>query len=362
MLLSAALVLILTGPGLVLYYGGSPGRKQMLRTLMTVAVVAVLWIWYGFRLTFGGGQWFILVYQLALAAIGPALIAGALGDRMKLQSLLLFTALWLTFVYVPMAHMVWGKPVVPILDFGGGAVAQITSGVAALVCAWYLSRLGGSSQDAWRPHSPAIAVVGACMVWAGWFGIATGSAISASLPATKVLPAVQLAAAGGALGWILVEWNVSGGPTLEGAILGLVSGLAAATPAAGFVTPLSALWIGVVTGVLCCFASNWLGREYGHDRALHAFTAHGWGGTLGVVLTGVLATSTVNGTLKNARGAMRPLGLVDGNPRQMLSQLLGVLIAWTLSAAGTLVILKIVDVTVGLRPADAAAAAQKAMA
>jgi Amt family ammonium transporter len=378
---------MMTGPGLALFYGGLVRRKNVLSTMMhsfmMMAVVTVLWAFYGFSLTFGAGNWFIggaqylflrgvgavpnadyaatipfetfMIYQLMFAVITPALISGAFAERLKFKAMLLFMTLWITLVYFPMAHMVWGKGgllnsslggAIPTFDFAGGTVVHITSGVSALVCAIYLGKRLGYPNEQFRPHSLVISVIGACMLWVGWFGFNAGSALAASPLATSAFVATHFAAASAALGWMFVEWNRSGHPSVLGAISGAVAGLVAITPASGFVTPLSALWIGFAAGVFCYFTATVVKRKFGYDDSLDAFGVHGCGGTLGALLTGVFATQTINGNFKG------PLGFVDGNPKQLLFQSFGVLIAWVLSAVGTLGILKLVDLTVGLRVSE----------
>src|ERR1017187_2800090 len=390
MLISAALVLMMTGPGLALFYGGLVRRKNVLGTMMQsfilMAVVTVLWAVVGYSLVFGGPSPFLgnlhfallnnvgsapnpdyaatipqqtfMVYQLMFAIITPALICGAFAERMKFSAMLLFMVLWCFLVYFPMAHMVWGKGGmlnaflggrVPCLDFAGGTVVHITSGVSALICALYLGKRLGYPEFPSKPHNLVISFIGACLLWVGWFGFNAGSALAASGLATSAFVATHFGAAAAALGWIPAEWIYNGKPSVLGAISGAVAGLVAITPASGFVQPFLALLIGLCAGVLCYFMVGKAKKIFGYDDALDAFGVHGAGGTLGALLTGVFATRAINEGLKDAAGKVQPLGLVDGNGGQILNQLGGTAIAWGLAIVGTLAILKIVDATVGLR-------------
>ena len=390
MLVSAALVLMMTGPGLALFYGGLVRRKNVLGTMMQsfvlMALVTVLWAVVGYSLAFGEGTSFIgdlryaflngvgaepnadyagtipqqtfMVYQLMFAIITPALISGAFAERMKFSAMLLFTTLWCLLIYFPMAHMVWGKGgflnpflggVIPCFDFAGGTVVHITSGVSALVCALYLGKRRGYPNESMKPHNLVLSFIGACLLWVGWFGFNAGSALGASALATSAFVATHFGAAAAALGWILAEWVRSGKPSVLGGISGSVAGLVAVTPASGFVKPFPALLIGFAAGIVCYFMVVAVKHKFGYDDSLDAFGVHGAGGTLGALLTGVFATNAVNSALKDASGNPAPLGLVDGNGFQILNQLAGSAIAWVLAIVGTLVILKICDVVVGVR-------------
>src|SRR5579864_2064523 len=390
MLVSAALVLMLPGPGLALSYGGLVRRKNVLATMMQsfilMAVVTVLWATVGYSMAFGegnalvgGGQYLLLhgvgaapnadyaptipqstfmVYQLMFAIITPALISGAFAERMKFSAMLLFTILWTLVVYFPMAHMVWGKGgflnaalggKIPCFDFAGGTVVHITSGVSALVCALYLGKRLGYPHEPMKPHSLVLSFIGACLLWVGWFGFNAGSALAASGLATSAFVATHFGAAAATLGWMLAEWIRSGKPSVLGAVSGCVAGLVAITPASGFVQPFPALLIGFIAGVVCYFMVTAVKHMFGYDDSLDAFGVHGAGGTVGAILTGVFATSAINDSFKDASGKTMALGWVDGNAGQVLNQLMGCLIAWALAAAGTFVILKIVDALVGVR-------------
>ena len=390
MLTSAALVLMMTGPGLALFYGGLVRAKNVLSTMMhsfaLMGVVTVLWAIYGYSLSFGEGNSFIgglqylflngvgsapnpdyaatiphetyMIYQLMFAIITPALISGAFAERMKFSAMLLFTCLWSTIVYFPMAHMVWGKGgllnaflggKVPTFDFAGGTVVHITSGVSALVCALYLGKRVGFPKEPMRPHNLILSVIGACLLWVGWFGFNAGSAVSASGLATSAFVATHFGAAAAALGWMFAEWVKHGKPSMLGGISGCVAGLVAITPASGFVKPFPALLIGLLAGVFCFWMVSTVKGKFGYDDTLDAFGVHGAGGTLGALLTGVFATNAINDALKDSAGKALPLGWVDGNPGQVLNQLIAVVISWVLAIVGTLIILKIVDVIVGVR-------------
>ena len=389
MLVSSALVLMMTAPGLALFYGGLVRRKNVLSTMMhsfvLMGVVTVIWAVAGYSLAFGGSAPYLgnfqfaflngvgpapnadyaatiphatfMIYQLMFAIITPALISGAFAERIKFSGMLLFTVLWTLVVYFPMAHMVWGKGgllnafaggTIPCLDFAGGTVVHITSGVSALVCAIYLGKRVGYPNSSMKPHNLVISVIGAGLLWVGWFGFNAGSALGASGLATSAFVATHFGAAAAMLAWMAVEWFDGGKPSMLGAISGCVAGLVAITPASGFVKPFPAMLIGACAGVMCYFMVTRVKHKFGYDDALDAFGVHGAGGTLGAILTGVFATSAINDGLKVA-GKVQPLGLVDGNGGQVLNQLLGVALAWGLAIVGTLAILKIVDVTVGLR-------------
>ena len=394
MLMSSALVLMMTGPGLALFYGGLVRKKNVLGTMMQsfimMALVTVLWALVGYSLSFGAGNSFVgglhlgflhgvgaeadpdyaatipqqtfMVYQLMFAIITPALITGAFAERMKFSAMVLFMTLWSLLVYDPMAHMVWGKGGLlnaslggrfPTLDFAGGTVVHVTSGVSALVCALYLGRRLGYPREAMPPHSVVLSFVGACLMWVGWFGFNAGSALSAGSLATSAFVATHFAAAAAVVGWSAAEWIRNGKPSALGAISGAVAGLVAITPAAGFVGPMAALLIGLIAGVFCYFMVARVKARFGYDDSLDAFGVHGAGGTIGALLTGVFASSAVNPIFKDAHGSVLASGLLEGNARQLLNQAVGVLIAWVLAAVGTLAILKVVDVVVGLRvPAD----------
>ena len=390
MLTSSALVLLMTGPGLALFYGGLVRRKNVLATMMQsftmMAIVTVLWAIIGYSFSFGSGTSFIggiqhfllhgvgtqpdgdysttipqqtfMIFQLMFAIITPALITGAFAERMKFSAMVLFMALWSLLIYAPMAHMVWGKGGLlnaslggrfPTLDFAGGTVVHISSGVSALVCALYLGRRVGYPKEPMPPHSMVLSFIGACLLWVGWFGFNAGSALGAGGLATSAFVATHLAAAAAVVGWGGAEWFRNGKPSALGAISGAVAGLVAITPASGFVSPAAALVIGLVAGVFCYLMVAQVKVRLGYDDSLDAFGVHGVGGTIGALLTGVFALRAINPVFKDAQGNILPSGALEGNLRQLLYQSIGVIIAWALAAAGTFLLLKLVDAVVGVR-------------
>ena len=393
MLVSAALVLMMTGPGLALFYGGLVRKKNVLATMMQsfalMAIVTLLWGFVSFSLAFGAGNSFIggvhnaflhyvggqpdpdyaatiplqtfMIYQLMFAIITPALITGAFAERMKFSAMAVFMILWSLIVYSPMAHMVWGKGGLlnaslggrfPCLDFAGGTVVHVTSGVSALICALYLGKRVGYPKQPMPPHSVVLSFIGACLLWVGWFGFNAGSALSAGSLASSAFVATHFGAAAAVVGWSLSEWWKVGKPSALGAISGSVAGLVAITPAAGFVSPRSAVVIGFLAGIVCFFMVAKVKAAFGYDDSLDAFGVHGAGGTLGALLTGVFAKSIINPIFKDAAGNPLPSGVLEGNAHQLVNQLIGVVIAWVLAIVGTLVILKLVDATIGLRVSE----------
>jgi Amt family ammonium transporter len=390
MLVSSALVLLMTGPGLALFYGGLVRKKNVLATMMQsfalMAIVTILWALIGYSLSFGTGNSFVgafnhiflrgvgvqpdadysatipqqtfMVYQLMFAIITPALITGAFAERMKFSAMVLFMILWSIVVYDTMAHMVWGKGGLlnaalggrfPTLDFAGGTVVHVTSGVSALVCALYLGKRVGYPREPMPPHSVVLSFIGACLLWVGWFGFNAGSALAASPLATSAFVATHFGAAAAVVGWAGAEWLRNGKPSTLGAVSGAVAGLVAITPAAGFVSPMSALAIGLIAGVVCYLMVAQVKGRLGYDDSLDAFGVHGVGGTIGAILTGVFASRAINPIFKDARGNATGLSLFDGNAGQLLNQCVGVVIGWALAVVGTLVILKVVDLMIGLR-------------
>jgi Amt family ammonium transporter len=393
MLISAALVLLMSGPGLALFYGGLVRKKNvlsvMMQTFAMMAVITVLWALVGYSLAFGvntgplgaviggfhnvflhgvpvdrplvqyaatiPGQTF-MVYQLMFAIITPALITGAFAERMKFSAMLVFLILWALIVYSPMAHMVWGVGGLlnaaggrfPCLDFAGGTVVHVTSGVSALVTALYLGKRLGYPHKPMQPHSVVLSFIGACLLWVGWFGFNAGSALTAGGLATSAFVNTHFAAAAAAIGWLLVEWMRSGKPSALGGISGAVAGLVGITPAAGFVTPMGALAIGFLTGMFCFYMVVKVKNIFGYDDSLDAFGVHGAGGTLGAILTGLFANSAINPIF----GAGKATGLFEGNGRQIVNQLVGVGLAWAISIVGTLLILFVVDKLMGLRVSE----------
>jgi Amt family ammonium transporter len=397
MLTSAALVLLMTGPGLALFYGGLVRKKNILGTMMQsfamMGLVTIIWAVVGYSLAFGHGNAFIgsfehlflrgvtltpnadyaptipeqtfMVYQLMFAIITPALITGAFAERMKFSAMAIFLSAWSLLVYCPMAHMVWGVGGLlnasggryPSLDFAGGTVVHITSGVSALICCLYLGKRVGYPHDKMQPHSMVLSFIGACLLWVGWFGFNAGSALAASSLATSAFVNTHFAAAAAAIGWSIAEWIHNGKPTALGAISGAVAGLVAITPASGFVQPMSALAIGFIAGAFCFAMVFMVKAFFGYDDSLDAFGVHGAGGTLGALLTGVFAASVINPIFKDSAGNTLPSGGIEGHWGQMVNQFAGASIAWVISIIGTLVLLFVVDKIVGLRlsPEDEAA-------
>lgn len=372
-LTSSALVLMMTGPGLALFYGGLVRQRNVLGTMMQsfamMAMMTLLWAIYGYSLSFAEGNTFVggfghlflngvgmepngsiphltfMVFQLMFAIITPALISGAFAERMKFSAMLLFMALWGTVVYFPMVHMVWGggfmsgDGMIPCLDFAGGSVVHMSSGVAALVIALYLGKRKGYPNEAMRPHNLSLAFIGACLLWVGWFGFNAGSALAADGLAAVAFVNTHFAAAAAVTGWLVVEWIRDGKPSVLGGITGAVAGLVAITPAAGFVGPMDSIIIGFAGGAICYFAVAVVKAKFGYDDSLDAFGVHGVGGTVGALLTGVFARMAIGGAD----------GLVEGNAGQFVNNALGSALTWVFSGVATFVILKIVDAIIGVR-------------
>jgi len=380
-LTSAALVLAMTAPGLALFYGGMVREKNALGTIMQsfiiLCLISVQWVLWGYSLSFGpdkghligGLEWIglsgvafdqpnadyaatiphqaFMIFQAMFAVITVALITGSFAERMKFSSFLVFALLWATFVYDPLAHWVWAVGGwirnLGALDFAGGTVVHINSGVAALACALVLGRRRGYGKEHMAPHNLPMTVLGASLLWFGWFGFNAGSAVAAGALATSAFVVTNTATAAAALAWMAVEWMYRGRPTVLGAASGAVAGLVAITPASGFVGPISSLIIGAGAGVLC-FGAVMVKSRLGYDDSLDAVGIHGIGGTWGALATGLFASKAIN-----SAGAD---GLFFGNPGQLWIQFVAVLASWVLAFVGTLVILKIVDWTMGLRVSD----------
>jgi ammonium transporter, Amt family len=392
-LLSSAFVLLMTIPGLALFYGGLVRQKNvlstMLKSMISVGIVTLLWAFVGYSLVFAEGNSFIggldfaflrgvgaepnadysatlpqqsfMIFQLMFAIITPALITGAFAERIKFISKLVFTTLWMLVVYFPLAHIVWGKGgylnavlggTIPALDFAGGTVVHISSGVSALVCALYLGRRLDYHNEPTTPHNTVLSLIGAGLLWFGWFGFNAGSALSASALATNAFVATHFAAATAMLTWVLIDWLRNGKPTVIGAISGAVAGLVCVTPAAGFVSPLSAIMIGMVAGTVCYAMVCEVKKRFGYDDTLDVFGIHGIGGIFGAVLTGVFATSAVNPIFKDASGNTLPVGWIEGNGVQVVNQLIGVAITVALASIGSILILLFVDLVIGLRVSE----------
>jgi Amt family ammonium transporter len=380
MLTSAALVLMMTAPGLALFYGGMVRRKNVLSTYLQsfiiMALISVQWVLWGYSLAFGpdkggligGLEWFglqgvglapnpdyaatiphqaFMIYQAMFAIITPALITGAFAERIKFSAFLLFTLLWATFIYDPLAHWVWGVGGwirnLGALDFAGGTVVHISSGVSALAAALVIGRRKGFLREPMPPHNLPLTVAGAAMLWVGWFGFNAGSALGANELATSAFVVTNTATAAAALSWMFSEWIARGKPTVLGAASGAVAGLVAITPASGFVGPMSSIIIGVVAGVLCYNACNWK-VKFGYDDSLDVVGVHGVGGTWGAIATGLFASKAINPAGSD--------GVFFGNPQQLKVQVLGVLASWGLAFFGSLILLKIVDGVMGLRVSE----------
>ena len=380
MLTSSALVLMMTAPGLALFYGGLVRRKNGLATIMQsfvlMALVSVQWVLYGYTLSFGpdhghvigGLDWLglagvggdpnpdyaptiphqcFMIYQCMFAIITPALITGAIAERMKFSAFLLFSLLWVTFIYDPLAHWVWGKGGwmgtnggMGALDFAGGTVVHISSGISALVAALLMGKRLGYPHEQMAPHNLPFSVVGAAMLWVGLFGFNAGSALSSGALATSAFVTTNTATGAAALSWMFAEWAQHGKPTVLGAASGAVAGLVAITPASGFVGPVSSIIIGGIAGVVCFTACN-LKAAFGYDDSLDVVGVHFVGGTTGALLTGLFACKAVN-----AAGAD---GLFFGNPAQFGIQLIAVVVTMVYCGVGAFILLKVVDALVGLR-------------
>ena len=376
MLTSTALVLMMTIPGLALFYGGMVRKMNVLSTLMhsfaTCCLITILWMIAGYSLAFTEGGAYVgdlsrallrgmtveaihgnaktipesvfMVFQMTFAIITPALIAGAFVDRMKFSAMLWFMGAWSLLVYSPVAHWVWGGGFLGsanVLDYAGGTVVHINAGVAGLVLALMIGKRIGYPKEAVTPHNLVFSLAGASMLWVGWFGFNAGSAVAANGAAGMAMAVTQIAAAAAALDWMFVEWAAKGKPSVLGIISGAVGGLVAITPASGFVAPGGALIIGLVAGIVCWWAATALKRALGYDDSLDAFGVHGIGGIVGALLTGVFAVAAVGGEGKS--------GLLDGNARQVLTQFYGVAVVVVYDAVVTFIIAKIIDMAIGLR-------------
>ena len=377
MLTSVALVLMMTIPGLALFYGGMVRKMNVLATVMqsftVTCLVTVLWTVCTYSLAFTEGNAFIggfsrvlmngmtmdgvnelaktipesvyMCFQMTFAIITPALICGSLADRMKFSALLWFIGLWSICVYAPIAHWVWGPggflADAGVLDFAGGTVVHINSGVAGLMAALVLGKRRGYPNEPMAPHNLVLSVAGASLLWVGWFGFNAGSATAANASAGMAMAVTQIATATAALSWLFVEWTFKGRPSVLGIISGAVAGLVAITPASGFVDPRGALIIGAAAGVACYWGTTGLKHTFGYDDSLDAFGVHGVGGAVGAILTGVLAVAWVGGTGHS--------GLIDGNANQVLVQLYGIGCTVGYDAAVSLLLLKLIDLAIGLR-------------
>ena len=392
LLTSAALVLMMTAPGLILFYGGLVRRKNVLGTMMhslvLMGLVSVLWALFGYSMAFGEGNAYcgnplkhfllrgvglapnsdyaatvpeqsFMLFQLMFAIITPALISGAVAERMRFSAYLLFTTLWVTLVYFPLAHMVWGKGGLfnwassgcraPVLDFAGGTVVHISSGFSALVCALVLGKRLGYPREPMPPHNVVLSLIGATLLWVGWFGFNAGSALNAGGLATSAFAATHFSASAAALSWALCEWMQKGKPSVLGLASGMVAGLATITPASGFVSIPSALLIGLAAGALCYTAVTRLKARFGYDDSLDVFGVHCLGSTLGMLMLGLLASGQVNDAIVSTCKIDGQLVSLAGGGAQVLNQLKGVLFTIAFAGTATFVILKVVNAVTGLR-------------
>lgn len=410
MLTSSALVLFMTAPGLAMFYGGLVRKKNVLGVMMQcvflMGLMTVIWGTYGYSLAFGGTDKYIgnadylfmkgvqrhydastnsvvtpmfnegqpfqiprlthMLFQGMFFIITPALICGAFAERMKFSTMVVFTILWGTLVYIPLAHWVWGGGLlafIPLkegstgngiaggaLDFAGGTVVHISSGVSALVCALVMGKRFGYGKENMAPHNMTYTVLGAAMLWVGWFGFNAGSELASDGLASSAFCVTHFAAAAGALAWAGMEWITRGKPSVLGAASGLVAGLVCITPASGYVQPMPAIGMGVAVGIVCFLACTKLKSAFGYDDSLDAFGVHGVGGTLGAILTGVFATVDVCDTALVSDG--KPVGLVDGRTELLVGQLVAVGITWVLAIVATFIILKVLDAIMGLRVSE----------
>ncbi len=374
MLTSTVLVLMMTIPGLALFYGGMVRRKNVLATaaqsFAVTCLMTVLWMVAGYSIAFGDGgslnayfgglgraflvgmepgslsgtipESVFMTFQMTFAIITPALITGAFADRMKFSAMLWFLGLWMLVVYAPVCHWVWGGGFLGdagVLDFAGGTVVHINAGVAGLVCAIVLGKRLGFGSENMAPHNLVLSVIGASLLWVGWFGFNAGSAVAADGAAGMAMAVTQIAAAAAALSWMFIEWIVRKKPSVLGVISGAVSGLVAITPASGFVGPTGALFIGLIAGGACFWGATTLKRIAGYDDSLDAFGVHGVGGIVGAILTGVFAVEAIGGTP----------GLIEGNASQVLTQIEGILATVIYSGIASFVLLKGIDAVIGLR-------------
>jgi len=381
MITSSALVLLMTIPGLALFYAGMVRKKNVLATMAqsfgATGIITVLWMIIGYSVAFtnnpdknlqqfiGGFDYFMLgkmtlksinplagtipesvymFFQMTFAIITPALIAGALADRMKFSAFMWFMSLWLLFIYCPIAHWVWGNGwlgTLGALDYAGGTVVHLNAGTAGLVTALVLGKRVGLGQENMAPHNLVLSVIGASLLWVGWFGFNAGSATTAGYNAGMAAAATQIATAGASMSWMIVEWLIAKKPSVLGMISGAVAGLVAITPASGFVNAQGALWIGLAAGAVCYFSSVWVKKWIGYDDALDCWGVHGVGGALGAMLTGVFASNAINSSAKG--------WLIDGNIGQLTIQFYDVAAVFLYCGIGTFIILKLIDLVIGLR-------------
>lgn len=380
-LISTALVMLMTAPGLAFFYGGLVRRKNVLSTMMQsfflLCLISVQWVLWGYSLAFGPDvhhfignlSWLglhgvtmdpnsdyaatiphqlFMIFQMMFAVITPALITGAFAERIKFSTFAVFSLLWATLVYDPLAHWVWGVGGwlrnMGVLDFAGGTVVHISSGMSALVCALMLGKRKGYPDRTSPPHNMTFTLLGASLLWFGWFGFNAGSALGSSGLAVSAFVATNTAAAAAALAWLFMEWSMAGKPTVLGGASGAVAGLVAITPASGYVGPISSILIGVIAGIVCYTAVVFIKRRFKYDDSLDAFGIHGVGGTTGALLTGLFAQKAINPGGNN--------GLFFGNPGQFVAQLISVGATVAYAIIMTFVLLKVLDLTMGLRVSE----------
>ena len=391
MLVCTALVLMMTAPGLILFYGGLVRTKNVLSTMMhsliLMAAMSLLWMVFGYSVAFGEGNAFFgsptqhlflkgvglapntdyagtiphqtfMLFQMMFVIITPALISGAVAERIKFSAYALFILLWTTLVYLPLCHMVWGKGglfnwalggKIPVLDFAGGTVVHISSGVAALVCALVLGKRAGFPREPMMPHNVVYSLIGTGLLWVGWFGFNAGSAVGAGGLATSAFAATHFSAAAAALSWTVAEWFLKGKPSVLGSASGMVAGLATITPASGFVTIPSAVIIGLVSGLACYLAVTKLKARFGYDDSLDVFGVHGVGSIIGMLMLGILASAEVNPAIATTfQSAGQTVSLVGGGA-QLINQLKAVLFTVVFSGVMSWILLKLVDKLIGLR-------------
>jgi Amt family ammonium transporter len=391
LLASSALVLMMTAPGLILFYGGLVRPKNVLSTMMhsliLMALISAVWMVFGYSMAFAPGNAFcgnplthlflkgvgaapdadyaptipgetFMLFQMMFAIITPALISGAVAERVKFKAYVVFMLAWMTVIYLPLCHMVWGKGgylnwslggKIPVLDFAGGTVVHISSGVSALVFAIMLGKRAGFPREPMVPHNVVLSLVGTGLLWVGWFGFNAGSALNAGSLATSAFAATHFSAAAAALSWAAVEWKLKGRPSVLGAAAGMVAGLATITPASGFVTIPAAFGIGLIAGVACYFAVTKIKSIFQYDDSLDVFGVHGVGSVIGMLMLGLLASAEVNPAIATTFKANGVVVSLAGGSHQFFNQLIGVLFTAVLSGAGTFIILKILDAVIGLR-------------
>ena len=377
MLTSTALVLMMTIPGVALFYGGMVRKKNVLATVMqsfaVTCLMTVLWMIIGYSLAFGDGgamnayiggmdrlllrgmgvdalsgtipESVFMTFQMTFAIITPALVCGGFADRMKFSSMLVFLGLWMLLVYAPITHWVWGGGFLGdagVLDFAGGTVVHINAGIAGLVAALVLGKRRGYGTENMAPHNLVLSVIGASMLWVGWFGFNAGSAVAANGSAGMAMAVTQIATAAAALAWMFAEWMFRSKPSVLGIVSGAVSGLVAITPASGYVGPGGALMIGLAAGLACFWAATSLKNRLGYDDSLDVFGVHAVGGIVGALLTGVFAVEAIGGTP----------GVLEGNPGQVLIQLEGIAVTIVYCGLVSFVLLKIIGAVMGLRVDD----------